>query len=251
MIIEPALIECTFLKRYKRFLTDVRLADGSEITVHCANSGSMKHCQPVGGRAWISDSHVPGKPPPKRKLRYTLEVLEVDGSLICLNTQRPNALVEEALRAGRIPGFDGFAIRREVKFGESRLDFLLTPADTQPHATQHGAAQVWLEVKNATMGVGGGVTRFPDARTVRGTRHVRELMAAVEAGHRGVLFFCVGRDDTRVVQPADDIDPVYGETLRAAAAAGVEVMAHRVEIAPDASRLLMTDAVPVDLACWM
>lgn len=241
MIIEPALIECTFLKRYKRFLTDVRLADGTELTVHCPNSGSMKHCQPTGGRAWISDSHHPDRPPPKRKLRYTLEVIEVDGSLICVNTQRPNALVEEALRAKRIPGFDGFEIRREVKFGESRLDFLLTQGD----------AQVWLEVKNATMGIGGGVTRFPDARTTRGTRHVRELIAAVEAGHRAVLFFCVGRDDTRIVQPADDIDPEYGQTLRTAAAAGVEVMAHRVEIVPGESRLQMTDAVPIDLNVWM
>ena len=201
MIIEPALIECVFLKRYKRFLTDVRLPDGTELTVHCPNSGSMKHCQPTGGRAWISDSHHPDRPPPKRKLRYTLEIIEVDGSLICVNTQRPNALVEEALRAGRIAGFEGHAIRREVKFGESRL--------------------------------------------------VRELMQAVEGGHRAVLFFCVGRDDTRVVQPADDIDPVYGETLRAAARAGVEVIAHRVEITPTESRLQMTTAVPVDLAPWM
>lgn len=244
MIIEPALIECTFLKRYKRFLTDVRLADGTELTVHCPNSGSMKHCQPAGGRAWISDSHVPGKPPPKRKLRYTLEVIEVDGSLICVNTQRPNALVDEALRAGRIPGFDGFEVRREVKFGESRLDFQLTGPPPE-------GAQVWLEVKNATMGVGGGVTRFPDAKTSRGTRHVRELMAAVEAGHRAVLFFCVGRDDTQVVQPADDIDPVYGATVREAVAAGVEVRAHRVEITPAQSRLTMTAAVPVDLTPWV
>lgn len=239
MIINPALIECVFLRRYKRFLADVRLPDGTMLTVHCPNSGSMRGCQPPDARAWISDSHMPGKPPPKRKLRYTLEIIEVDGSLVCVNTQRPNALVEEALAAGRISAFAGQQIKREVKFGASRIDFRLT-ADT--------GHQTWIEVKNATMGVGEGVTRFPDAVTTRGTKHLRELIRLVEAGHTAVIFFCAGRDDTQVVQPARGIDPTYADTLQAASDAGVRLMAHRVEIAPDASRLQLAEAVPVDLA---
>lgn len=233
MVFDPPLIECVFLKRYKRFLADVRLPDGTELTVHCPNSGSMKHCQPPDARAWISDSQNP-----KRKLRYTLELIEVDGSMVCVNTQRPNALAEEAIHAGRIEALTGYAtVNREVKFGEkSRIDFQLVDGDRV----------CWVEVKNVTMGVGDGISRFPDAVTTRGRKHLLELKTAVEQGHRGVLLFCVGRDDTRVVQPADDIDPQYGETLRAVKAAGVEIIAHRLDITPEAMH--MNAAVPVELS---
>jgi sugar fermentation stimulation protein A len=137
-----------------------------------------------------------------------------------------------------MPAFKDQQIQREVKFGASRIDFRLTDA------TGH---QTWIEVKNATMGVGGGVTRFPDAVTTRGTKHLRELMALVEAGHTAVLLFCAGRDDTRVVQPARAIDPTYADTLQAASDAGVRLMALRLVIEPDASRLRLVDPVPVDL----
>lgn len=215
----------------------MRLPSGEEITVHCPNSGSMKGCQPPNARAWISDSHVPGRPPPQRKLRHTLELIEVDGAMVCVNTQRPNALAEEAIRAGRLPALVGYpTLNREVKFGEkSRLDLQLVD----------GARICWVEVKNVTMGVGEGISRFPDAVTTRGRKHLEELKTAVEAGQRAVLLFCVGRDDTRLVQPADAIDPAYGETLRAVVAAGVEVIAHRLTITPTGTQ--MDAAVPVDL----
>jgi len=236
MRIEP-FIEVTFLRRYKRFLCDVLLPDGDEITVHCANSGSMKNCQPTGGRAWISDSGNP-----KRKLRHTLEVVEIDGARAMVNTRRPNRLVEEAIVAGVLPGFAEYPrVRREVRYGEkSRIDLLLEagPKDAP-------TALCYVEVKHVTLGVGDGRSLFPDAVTTRGTKHLRELMSMVEAGHRAVLVFCAGRDDTRVVGPADDIDPTYGRTLREAAAAGVELMAARIEIKDDA--LTLVETIPVAL----
>lgn len=227
-----------FLKRYKRFLADVRLPDGEEITVHCPNSGSMKGCQPPEARAWISDSQNP-----KRKLRFTLELIEVDGSLVCVNTQRPNALAEEAIKAGRIDALTGYAqVNREVKFGDkSRIDFQLVDG-----AGTDAERVCWVEVKNVTMGVGDGISRFPDAVTKRGRKHLEELRTAVEQGARGVLLFCVGRDDTRLVQPADDIDSAYGDTLRAVAEAGVEIIAHRLDITPE--KMEMNAAVPVELS---
>lgn len=239
MQFDPPLIEAIFLKRYKRFFTDVKLADGSTLTVHCPNSGSMKNCQPVGGRAWISDSGNP-----KRKLRHTLELIEVDGAGICVNTQRPNRLVEEAIVDGTIAELQGYdGIRREVRYGErSRIDLLLERGGA---AEGDEAERCYVEVKNVTMGVGDGVTRFPDAVTTRGTKHLRELMAMVEEGHRAVLMFCAGRSDTRRVEPADDIDHTYGATLREAARAGVELLAYRCVVSPSEVRLV--ERVPVVL----
>lgn len=237
MRFDEPLTEATFLRRYKRFFCDVRLPDGAELVVHCPNSGSMKNCQPVGGRAWISDSKNP-----KRKLRHTLEVVEVDGARALVNTARPNALVEEAIAAGVIAELGGYArIRREVKYGaeNSRIDLLL----------ERGEANVtercYVEVKNVTLGVGDGACLFPDAVTSRGTKHLRELMAMVEAGHRAALVFCAGRDDARWVGAADEIDPEYGETLRLAARSGVELLAYRVMV--DAEQVRLVERVPVRL----
>lgn len=235
MRFDEPLIPVTFLRRYKRFLADVRLASGEVIPVHCPNSGSMKACQPPDVPAWISDSKNP-----KRKLRHTLEVIEVAPGVRCLvNTHRPNALVAEAVAGGVIPALAGYAsLRTEVKYGSenSRIDLLLEdPA----------RGRCYVEVKNATLGVGDGITRFPDAVTARGTKHLRELMGEVKAGHRAVLVFCASRTDVRAVGPADDIDPVYGQTLREAAAAGVEIMAWRIEV--DAQHAQVVAEVPVML----
>lgn len=234
MLFDPPLTETRFRRRYKRFFADVDgLSEPTPLTVHCPNSGSMKGCVEEGGRAWISDSGNPA-----RKLRYTLEMLEVGGARVLVNTQRPNGLVEEAVRAGVIPSLAGAnTIEREVCYGteRSRVDLRLGFGDR--HA--------YVEVKNATMGVGGGRTLFPDAVTARGAKHLRELCAMVAAGHRAVLVFCAGRDDTRVVAPADEIDPAYGRALRAAVAAGVEVMAWRCALS--AGHAALVEEVPVEL----
>ncbi len=248
MRFDPPLIETRFQRRYKRFFADVDALDGvaeeGPLTVHCPNSGSMLGCVAPGIRAWISDSGNPA-----RKLRYTLELLEVRApdvhgtpghpTRVCVNTQRPNHLVEEALCRGRLPSLAGFdRLDREVAYGAegSRIDLRL----------HFGERLAYVEVKNATMGVGGGRTLFPDAVTTRGAKHLRELQAMVAQGHRGVLVFCAGRDDTQIVAPADHIDPAYGRALREAAAAGVEIYALRARI--DNTDIELVDEVPVELS---
>lgn len=223
------LIECTFLRRYQRFFADVRLPGGELVTAHCANTGAMTNCQPAGGRAWISDSGNP-----KRKLRYTLEIVEVDGARICVNTHRANRVVAAALAADAIPELVGYAtVQPERRHGDARFDFVLWRPD----------ARAVVEVKSATLGVGGGITRFPDAVSERARRHVEALADLARAGERAVLLFCAMRDDTRRIEPADEVDPAYGRALRAAAGAGVELLGYRCDVSPDGVRL--RDRVPV------
>jgi sugar fermentation stimulation protein A len=220
MRIAQPLLEGVFLQRYKRFFADVEMPDGSIITAHCPNSGSMKGCNIPGSKAWISDSMNP-----KRKLRHTLEILEIDGVRMCVNTHRPNGLVEEAIRDGQIPELAGYdVIRREVRYGseKSRIDLLL----------ERGEERCYVEVKSVTLGGSEGLARFPDAVTTRGTKHLRELMGVVDDGDRAVLMFCASRDDTLVIEPADEIDLVYGRTLRQAHGKGVEILAYGLDIEP-------------------
>jgi len=226
MFFESPLTQGRFVRRYKRFFADVELADGTEVVAHCANSGSMKGCLEPGCEAWLSRSSDPN-----RKLAWSLELLRPFGALCLVNTARPNALVYEAVTAGAVPELAGYAdARREVKYGDegSRIDLLLTGP---------GRPDCYVEVKSATMGVGGGVTRFPDAVTTRGTKHLRELALMASRGHRAVLLFCASRDDTRVVEPADDIDAEYARTLRAVVREGVEVLAYRASLSPTEVRL--------------
>ncbi len=220
MLFEPPLEEVVFLRRYKRFLVDVERASGERLTIHCPNSGSMRGCQPVGGRAWMSDSQNP-----KRKLRHTLEIVETDNALCGVNTQRPNALVEEAINDGRIEELTGYSVlQREVRYGRenSRIDILLS----------EGASRCYVEVKNVTMGLSNGVAQFPDAVTSRGTKHLRELVGMVEEGHRAVLVFCCSRMGISLIQPADSIDPEYGATLRDARKRGVEILCYGCQVTP-------------------
>lgn len=208
------LFEGVLIRRYKRFLADVRLPCGDEVTVHVPNSGTMKTCSDPGSRVWISEATNP-----KRKLAWTLEIIEVgDGALALVNTFHPNRIVREAIEAGVVPALRGYdSVRAEVKYGEhSRVDLLLESGDRP---------RCWVEVKNVTLLERPGLASFPDAVTTRGTKHLRELMNVVAQGERGVLFFHVPRGDAGKVRPADAIDPVYGQTLREAAAAGVEIMA--------------------------
>ena len=220
-----------FLKRYKRFFADIERENGEVLTVHCPNSGSMKGSAIPGASAWISDSGNP-----KRKLRYTLEIIEDEGVQICVNTQRPNALVEESIRLGVITELAGYdTIKREVNYGEerSRIDLLLSRGDEL----------CYVEVKNVTLGAENGLVRFPDAVTSRGTKHLRELMSMIDQGHRAVLVFCISRDDAQVFEPAADIDPLYASTLIKAKAHGVEILAYRLKI--DLPHLDLTMRIPV------
>lgn len=227
------LLEARLVKRYKRFLADVILDDGTALTVHCPNTGSMLGCQTPGSRVWLSRSDNP-----KRKYAHTWELVEIDGGvLVGINTGRSNALVREAIESGVIGEFAGYAeIRPEVRYGKenSRVDFLLSGRQ----------AACYLEVKNVTAAVDEGIALFPDAVSVRGTRHLRELIATLaKGGQRAALCFCVQRADVREVRPADDIDADYGRTLREALAAGVQVIAYRAKLSPEAVALV--ERIPV------
>ncbi|WP_290537458.1 DNA/RNA nuclease SfsA [Alcanivorax sp.] len=231
MKFDPPLERVTLLRRYKRFMADVVRADGSEITVHCPNTGSMKNCvlgEPQ--QALISDSGNP-----KRKYRHTLEALQVGhGHWAGVNTSRPNALVEEAIRAGEVAELGpGSGVQREVKYGDSRFDLALGER-SDPHA--------FVEVKNVTLGPGpndpdDGVIAFPDSVTERGQKHLLTLMEVVASGKRAVLFFCVQHSGALAARPADEIDARYGELLREAVEKGVEVLAWKVALSPDGFRL--------------
>ena len=224
MRFNPPLQSGHLLRRYKRFLTDIVISDGEEITIHCPNTGSMKNCQPENARVWFSDSKNP-----KRKLPCTWELVEIPVqygdsekmSLACVNTGRANALVQEAIENHTIPELTGYkTLKREVKYGEesSRIDLLLSDSENDEKP------DCYIEVKSVTLATNNGFGEFPDAVTTRGQKHLRELEAMVAAGYRAVLFFCVQHTGIEVVSPADSIDPEYGKALRQAMAAGVEVI---------------------------
>ncbi|MBB6341579.1 sugar fermentation stimulation protein A [Pseudomonas fluvialis] len=228
MRFDPPLEEGCLLRRYKRFLADIETAGGEQLTIHCPNTGSMLNCMSEGCRVWFSRSQDP-----KRKLPGTWELGETPhGRLACINTARANALVEEALCDGVITELAGFTgLRREVRFGEenSRADFRL----------EFSTGPVWIEVKSVTLGFAdSAVAAFPDARTERGTRHLRELAAQTRAGVRAVQLYCVNLSGIEAVRAAQEIDPAYAAGLREAWEAGVEVLAYGAEITPEAIRLV-------------
>ncbi|WP_207061381.1 DNA/RNA nuclease SfsA [Motiliproteus sp. SC1-56] len=235
MKFEFPLQEARLERRYKRFLADVVCPDGRRLTLHCPNTGSMRNCCDPGSRVWFWDSGNP-----KRKYPCTWELVEVEGRYLgCVNTGRANALVEEAITEGRVAELQGYPqIRREVRYGEenSRIDLLL----------EGEGPTCYVEVKNVTLLRAGGEGAFPDAVSARGSKHLRELMAMVAAGYRAVLFYCVAHTGIERVVPADDLDPGYGEVLRQAAAAGVEVIAYGADITPEAISLVRP--LPVDLS---
>jgi len=220
------LIAATLLRRYKRFLADVSLEDGEVMTVHTANTGSMLGCAEPGSRVWLSRSDNDA-----RKYPYSWEITETaEGVLVGINTALPNRLVKEAIEGGVIGELQGYTtLRGEVPFGNerSRVDWLLE---------KEGGASCYVEVKNVTAAVD-GTAIFPDAVSARGAKHLRELAAMVAEGRRGVLCFCVQRADVTAVRPADEIDAVYGETLREAMDRGVEVIAYQAEVTPQAIKL--------------
>jgi sugar fermentation stimulation protein A len=225
------LVAGRLIRRYKRFLADVQLADGV-ITAACPNTGSMLGCCEPGSRVWLSESDRA-----TRKYRHTWEIVEVGQVMVGINTGLPNALVAEAIGTGAIPELAGYAsLRREVAFGEerSRGDLLREDPRREP---------CYVEVKNVTAAVASGIALFPDCVSDRGARHLRELMRVKAAGLRPVQLYCVQRGDVREVRPADAIDPDYGRTLRQALRAGVEVLAYRAEVTEKEIRL--ADPIPV------
>ncbi|MDD0973346.1 DNA/RNA nuclease SfsA [Pseudomonas fontis] len=235
MRFSPELEEARLLRRYKRFLADIELASGEQITIHCPNTGSMLNCMREGGKVWFSRSNDP-----KRKLPGTWEISETpQGRLACVNTGRANAIVEEALRAGKITELAGFtALKREVPYGEerSRIDFRL----------EFDSGPAYVEVKSVTLGYPESTTAaFPDAVTQRGAKHLRELAALARQGVRAVQLYCVNLSGVDAVRPAEEIDAAYAAALRAAVAEGVEVLAYGVYL--DHEQVYIDRALPVQL----
>jgi sugar fermentation stimulation protein A len=231
------------LKRYKRFLADIRLPNGTELTIHCPNTGSMKNCVLSESPCWysVSDSKT-------RKYPQTLEVVTAPGGhLAGINTARTNELVEQALRDEVIAELRGYkTLRREVVYGseKSRIDFLLSNRALLVDNPED-ARLCYLEVKNVTLMEAEGEGFFPDAVSERGSKHLRELMAMVEQGHRAVLLFCVQHTGIQSVRAAAHIDPVYAATLQAARAAGVEVIAYAARIKPEHNVIKLDRCLPV------
>ncbi len=232
------LIPATLLKRYKRFLADVTLPDGSSTTVHVANPGAMIGLQAPGARVWLSRS-----PNIKRKLPLSWELVEADfgagSELVGINTGHPNTIVAEALAAKVIPELSAYTtIRREVKYGKaSRVDFLLE-ADGQPPC--------YVEVKNVHLMREQGRAEFPDSVTARGARHLEELAAMVAAGSRAVMLFLIQIGSAERFTLARDLDPAYGLAFDRARAAGVEALAYTCTIARDG--ITLTRPVRIDEA---
>jgi sugar fermentation stimulation protein A len=219
VIFDPPLEPVVFLRRWKRFLAEVRDARGRLQTVHLPNSGSMATCLGEGWPAMISDSRNPA-----RKLRHTLEMLHNGRTWIGVQTHRANAVAGEALAGGRIPGIDGsWSLRPEVRSGESRIDWL----------AELDGRRAWVEVKSVTLRLEDGCAGFPDAVSARGRRHLVELARLAAAGDRALLLLLVQRGDCEGFRPAAGIDPAWARELERAMAAGVELQVLRVEVSPE------------------
>lgn len=221
MKLPSPLIEGTLVRRYQRFLADVELPCGTLVTAHTPNTGSMKQCAVPGHRVLISESDNPA-----RKLRYTLELIHVNDHWVDTHTHRTNRVVEEALRTGWVPELEGYRVTPEYHYNDSRLDFLLMKEEET----------VLVEVKNVTL-CDARVACFPDAVTIRGQKHLRELCRAVEEGCRAVIFFLVQRGEATAFTPADAIDPEYGRLLREVSNQGVEILAYRSVVSPEENRV--------------
>ena len=222
MRFQTPLVPGTLIRRYKRFLADVTLDDGREITAHCANPGSMMGLAAPGTRVWLEPNDDP-----KKKLRFGWRLVDHEnGHYTGVDTSVPNRMLKAALEEKRVPGLDTFdSLRAEIPYGRnSRIDFLLS-------GDQH--ADVFVEVKSVTLSRQTGLAEFPDSVTTRGAKHLAELTQVVAEGNRAVMLYLVQRTDCRQMTLAADLDPAYAEAWRCATQAGVETLAFDCHITPD------------------
>ena len=212
-ILWPDLIKGTLIKRYKRFLADVRLDNDEIVTCHCANSGSMLECCEPGREVYLSPQNSP-----KRRLKYTWEIIRMDTSFVGVNTNIPNRLVKKSIENNLIQELNNYdSVKSEVKVSDhSRLDLMLTGSHRR---------NCLVEIKNCTL-VQDGLAAFPDAVTTRGLKHLVELQRLIKQGNRCVMFYLVQRMDAKSFSPADNIDPAYGDELRQAEKNGVEILVY-------------------------
>ena len=223
MIFPEKLIHGTLIKRYKRFLADVRLDDGTEVVAHCTNSGSMKSCLEDGAEVYLTPVNDP-----KRKTKFTWEMIKINGDWVGINTGNPNKLAFEAISEGTIPELAGYTnVKREVTFGDSRFDVF----------AENKSEQCFVEVKNVSLKEG-RYALFPDSVTTRGQKHLRTLMEVKAKGIRAVMLYIIQRSDVEIFAPAADIDAKYAELLKEAVNAGVEVIPMQAKVTPEKIELV-------------
>lgn len=225
------LLRGTLIKRYKRFLADVTLENGDEITAHVANSGSMMGLKEPGMEVWLSESDNP-----KRKLKYSWELVRDGDGLVGINTMHPNKLVAEAIEDGTIAELSGYgALRREVKYGKnSRIDILLTD-ESRPDC--------YVEIKSVTLRRN-AEAEFPDAVTARGAKHLVEMANMVAEGSRAVMVYLIQREDCDAFSIAGDIDPTYAKTLTEARGKGVEAICYACRLSP--REIVVDRKIPIE-----
>jgi sugar fermentation stimulation protein A len=228
----PPLIPGILQKRYKRFLADVRLENGEVVTAHCPNTGSMQGCCQPGRPVYLSYHDNP-----KRKLKYTWELIAMPSSLVGINTLVPNRLVYTSIIGGLIPEFGGYQnVQREVSTGDhTRIDLMLSSEIN---------GRCYVEIKNCTL-VNAGIAYFPDAVTARGLKHLDEMVQLAASGFRSVMFYFIQRMDARLFRPADHIDAAYGRKLRQAVKQGIEILVYDVFI--DFKQIRLNRRIPFEL----
>ncbi len=218
-----SLIHGRLVKRYKRFLADVTLDNNQLVTAHCTNSGSMKSCLEEGAEVFLSPVNDP-----KRKTKYTWEMIKIDGKWVGINTSMPNMLAFEWVKNGIIPGLEGYtSVKREVTFDDSRFDIF----------AENETERCFVEVKNVTMKEG-DFALFPDAKTTRGQKHLETLIKVKQSGIRAVMLYVVQRVDVNRFAPAWDIDSQYAQLLQKAYSEGVEIIPIQVQVLPTGFNLL-------------
>jgi len=224
------LVHGKLIKRYKRFLADVILDDGTIVTAHCTNSGTMKSCLEEGAEVYLTPVSKP-----KRKTKFTWEMIKIGKDWVGINTGNPNVLVFEAIQNNLIPGLEGYTtVHREVKFGDSRFDIY----------AENDNEKCFVEVKNVTLKEG-RYARFPDAVTTRGQKHLKTLVDVKSNGMRAVMLYVVQRTDVELFAPATEIDPDYAKALKTAVHAGVEVIAMQAKVTP--TQITFLKKLPVEI----
>lgn len=230
MEFKKKLVHGTLIKRYKRFLADVKLDSGEIITAHCTNSGSMKSCLENGAEVYLSPANDP-----KRKTKFTWEMIKINGDWVGINTGNPNKLAFEAISKGQVPGLDNYtSVVREVKFNDSRFDVF----------AENEKEKCFVEVKNVTLKEG-NYALFPDAVTTRGQKHLKTLVEVKKQGMRAVMLYVVQRMDVEIFAPAKEIDPDYANALKQAIAEGVEVIVMQTKVTPEKIELIKK--LPVEI----
>lgn len=224
------LVHGTLIRRYKRFLADVRLDDGSVVVAHCTNSGTMKSCLETGAEVYLTPVNDP-----KRKTKFTWEMIKINNDWVGINTGNPNKIAFQEIDNDAIPGLSGYShVMREVKFNDSRFDVY----------AENDYQQCFIEVKNVTLKEG-DYALFPDAVTTRGQKHLKTLMEAKRAGFRAVMLYIVQRMDVSVFAPAREIDPEYAKILKQAVESGVEVIVMQAKVSPESLKLV--NQLPVEI----